>query len=725
MMTKFYKSHLYHILLLFVISVFAFWQISFLYYSVTHDMINCWIPWRFHISECLQNGIFPFWNPYEQLGYPIHADLQGPTWYIESLLLGLTVGQTNYTIHFLFVFYVFMAGVGMYTLSLFFQPDRKIALWVGISYMLGGFFVAHEMHFYSIISAAWLPFVLRNYLLMNKHRSYKYAFYTSIFMFFSLTGGNHTFNIIMVYLFLTLFAYFLFQLWRTKQKVQIWQLIKVNITFVFTVIILASVIWVAYLQTYAYVDRLNGMSYSAASVCPFSPKSFLSFIVPFATVNSVDFFHTDPSMCNLYSGIIFIILIGMFFFTKKNALDYVFIFFAFFCFLASMGDYTPFHYILFRYFPLLNLFRFPSYYGMFGVLLLLPLAGQKLYDIQQNPEKSKKLLFRFIIVAGIAMLGLIIIGLIKNAGRSLFFLKRYTSIFDFVNASSIYQNIILHDSILLCLLVILSLFLLRSSSRHWITIILLFTILDMFIAVQLTIANCSISATSPKKIHTYLHDQSIGFPKPDLHIKIADNNDDAGRKYGLFYNTNTIQKTISGEVFNSYILSNYTRLIDSFPSLYNAMLKNPVVYFSSAIYPRSILRYNDTTHIYSNALFLEKEDYRFLSTQIMSKDTILSSIEIYKFSPNSISLSVNTSKNQLLTYLQSYYTGWRVSVDDKPAKLYCTNGLTLSVLVPKGQHSVSFYYYNPTIIIAAVVSYSAFVILLLFLLIRYWRPFKK
>jgi hypothetical protein len=555
---------------------------------------------------------------------------------------------------------------------------------------------------------------------MSKQRSYKYAFYTSIFMFFSLTGGNHTFSIILIYLFLALFLFFLFQLWKLKQKSKIWLLVKVNLTFGLTVIILAFVVLVAFLQTAPYVDRLHGMSYASAAVCPFSPKSFLSFIVPFATVNSGDFFHTDGSMCNLYAGIMFVVLIGMVVFTKKRSLDYVFLLFAILCFIASMGAYTGFHHFLFSYLPLLNLFRFPSYYGLFSVLLLLILAGQKLYDIQLNPDKYKKLLFRFIIFVGLLLLGFIIFALIKNNGHAFFFLKRYSSIFDFVKASSFWQNILLQSSIMLLLLVLAGLMLYHMSSRYWITIILLFTVVDMFIAVQLTIANCSISTVSPKEIHAYLHEHSGAFPKPDLNVKIADNNDKAGQEHGLFYNTNSVQKTISAEVFNSYILSSTTRIIDSFPDLYNAMLQNPAVYFSTKIYPLSKLHYRDTALISHDALFLSTDDYNSLNTRVNSGDTSKGTIDITAFSPNSISLQLSTLQNKLLTYIQSNYTGWRVAVDGEPAKLIQTNKLTLSVLVPKGQHKVRFYYYNPVIIIAAFVSYGAFIILLLFLLFKYW-----
>ena len=74
---------------------------------MVYDMIDCFYPWRFHIGECMQNGIFPYWNPYQDLGYPIHADPSSGTWYPLVWLIGSSVGYTVYTIGFEYFIHVF------------------------------------------------------------------------------------------------------------------------------------------------------------------------------------------------------------------------------------------------------------------------------------------------------------------------------------------------------------------------------------------------------------------------------------------------------------------------------------------------------------------------------------------------------------------------------------------------------------------------------------------
>jgi len=92
--TKSRYTTLRNVILLIVIALIAYWQIAFLQNGLKWDMLDVVFPYRYYIGECLQNGYFPFWNPYQQLGYPIHADLQCPTWYPETLLIGYFFGYS-------------------------------------------------------------------------------------------------------------------------------------------------------------------------------------------------------------------------------------------------------------------------------------------------------------------------------------------------------------------------------------------------------------------------------------------------------------------------------------------------------------------------------------------------------------------------------------------------------------------------------------------------------
>ncbi|MFN5911107.1 MAG: hypothetical protein ACK45H_07225, partial [Bacteroidota bacterium] len=68
-------------LLFLLIAVMAFWQLVFFQHPPAYDMVDCFYPWRFHAGECLRNGYFPFWNPYQDLGYPHFADPSSGVWY--------------------------------------------------------------------------------------------------------------------------------------------------------------------------------------------------------------------------------------------------------------------------------------------------------------------------------------------------------------------------------------------------------------------------------------------------------------------------------------------------------------------------------------------------------------------------------------------------------------------------------------------------------------------
>jgi hypothetical protein len=70
------------------VSIVAYAGIALLQYSLKWDMLDCYLPWRYFVGESIQNGVFPFWNPYQHLGYPIHADLRS-VFYPEAIIVGL------------------------------------------------------------------------------------------------------------------------------------------------------------------------------------------------------------------------------------------------------------------------------------------------------------------------------------------------------------------------------------------------------------------------------------------------------------------------------------------------------------------------------------------------------------------------------------------------------------------------------------------------------------
>ena len=98
-----------------------------------------------------ENNIFL--NPYQQLGFPIYADLIN-TNYPVNMLIARLFPYTNITFHVLFVIYLIIAGWGAYKLSLQLGIIEKVALLTGIAYPLSGFFTGNAQHMQFIIGQA-------------------------------------------------------------------------------------------------------------------------------------------------------------------------------------------------------------------------------------------------------------------------------------------------------------------------------------------------------------------------------------------------------------------------------------------------------------------------------------------------------------------------------------------------------------------------------------------
>ena len=65
------RQTIYPVVILLLFAIIAYWQASFMIWTFKWDMLDVVLPWRYHVGECLQNGNFPFWNPYQGLGQPL------------------------------------------------------------------------------------------------------------------------------------------------------------------------------------------------------------------------------------------------------------------------------------------------------------------------------------------------------------------------------------------------------------------------------------------------------------------------------------------------------------------------------------------------------------------------------------------------------------------------------------------------------------------------------
>lgn len=90
----------------------------------------------------------------------------------------------------------------------------------------------------------------------------------------------------------------------------------------------------------------------------------------------------------------------------------------------------------------------------------------------------------------------------------------------------------------------------------------------------------------------------------------------------------------------------------------------------------------------SMRVFAEKELYEDVQKDI----PVSSDIRILSDESDTTRLRVTTNKESVLISTDTYYPGWKVTIDGQPAQIYPVNIAQRAVVVPKGTHEVEFVY---------------------------------
>ncbi|MCD6113055.1 MAG: hypothetical protein J7J86_07285 [Bacteroidales bacterium] len=683
-------------------------------------MLDCYLPWRYFVSDAIQNGVFPFWNPFQQLGYPIHADLRS-VWNPVILFISIFTRYSNYTLHYLLIFYLFIAATGMYKFMSFFKVGKTIAFISGAAYMLSGFFISHTQEISAFSAAAFLPFVLLYYLKFFKTYKTINIIKVCIFLFFMITGAYPALTIISAYLLSAIFIYYFILLLLKKEYKSLKTIVVNNLLLLLIIILLSSVFIVIITQVSPYVSRINGMTFKDAIFGSFTPQSMISFLLPFSTVKDRVFFNTNFSMANAYFGVIVLIFFIYSLFKKKTSLEYLLLGFGVFALLASFGGYTPIRKILFDYFPLMNRFRFPGFFNLFTIFIFIFLAAKSLSDYNIFSKENRIIILRIALAIFFVLACFLFYSSRNISFEDFHFFNSDYLFWESVKKSTFYEHIFIQSLVQIIILSVF-IFLIIRNKKVKEKLIGLLIILEMIIAVQFNMYYTGVSKTKPAIIKQYLDNCPKHYSVPSKNL-ISLNTDKNSSKSPLWKNTNIFRKKVSFDTFNSFQIDGYAFLNDSCPLLKEAMLKNYLLYFSDKIIPENLLK-EKQEKIINTDLFVDKSVFDELKSLNLKSD-INDSIKIFKFSPDNIIANFSSKNQQIITLLQSDYYGWKVLIDDIPVKHFTSNFLSISTIVPKGNHKIEFKYENKNVIIGFLITYIVFFILLIIILLHKIKQNKK
>ncbi len=98
-------------------------------------------------------------------------------------------------------------------------------------------------------------------------------------------------------------------------------------------------------------------------------------------------------------------------------------------------------------------------------------------------------------------------------------------------------------------------------------------------------------------------------------------------------------------------------------------------------------------------------------------------VESIKYSPNHVTIHTNQQGNGFLVLLDSYFPGWTVTVDGEERKILQANHFYRAVQLGPGRHTLEFDFYPVGFTEGLIISGISLVILIL--LTIFWRPFRK
>lgn len=702
-------------LLLFALVVIAFFQVSLFIHPLKYDAIDCFYPWRFHIGECLQNGQLPIWNPYEDLGYPIHADPSSGAWYPVVWIIGYFNGYSLYALSVEFLLHVFLGGVGFYMLCKTLKFATTFALIAAITYMLSGFFVGNAQHLTYVISACWLPYVLNFYFRLTDEKSFINCLKAAFFLFLMITGGYPAITIILFYLLLTFFIIQVIKLYRANLKSEIFSFVFRNFQFFIYTVLFSLVMLVSIYQVSPYLSRFGDFELAHALHSPFSPQSFISFLTPLASITHTDTFVNYPSMRNGYFGIFIFLFFILGIFIKKPLHIKVLFFFGLFSLTAAVGEYLPIRELLYRYVPMMNVFRFPSVFRLFFLFGAILTGIFYLQSVFKNKEWKVKPIIVGVISLCLLFSGLLIVALSKGYLSISGFMENH--LFQESRTSTVWENIGFNSIIQLVVLVVSLLLLWRMKNRKKLlfSIVLLCTV-DLVVSVQL---NAQYTIYNERFIVADIAEKVDELPKdfpPQQDMTIDAGAHLPGLGQPLWQNLNCFQKQITAKGFNSFSFTSYEMLEGEYKPLFTEVIKNKILLLSDSVYSENDLaKFKEDSLFKSHQLFFGEADYLFLKERVF-KASVSDTAYLKSYDASNFSIVSNVKEARMLTLFQKDYLGWNAYINGDKVSIFKSNLNFMTVIVPPGESEINFKYENPVLNIAFYIS-SGFILLAIFLIL--------
>jgi hypothetical protein len=689
-----------NIAILIIIVILVHFPISFLIYSVKWDSLSVCLPWRFMVGEAIRNNYLPWWNPYQNLGYPLHADMQITPWYLPVWLFSLFKPYTLLFVQYEYLFHIIIGGIGMYWFTNSLKTDKTVCLIVALSYSLCGLMVSDTQHQHHIAAAAWLPYTIGSFYHLLRKPGILNILKLSFFGWLIFTGGYTGIVIVLVYLLSIWCILFIVFHWAIKKNFRFKVLIACFVSL-FLIILFSLPQFISLIQLMPYSTRQYGLTLEWVQFGAFTPKSFYSFILPYGTVKNFNWLGTDISLANIYFGICTLCLafLGIF---HPSPYKWAMLLTIVISLIIALGSYTPVSEFLFYHVPLMNMSRFPALYRVFITIsfLLLAVLGWKL--MSRDFMKFKKIIITIILL----VLSIIIVIFFLNINSVKFNFIEFLSKAAFKD-SALYNNEqhLLFQSVIQMLFLILwgiMTFLIKNF-KLWKKLTIFLMIIDLSVSVNLNTPYTTYDANGPKfeKVNDAKKNFFYGFNKSHKYlVSETDSLDKMLFTPPIYVNVSNFSKRVSTSGFSSFFINDYENIRDTKKEYLDSITKNKVFFLTQDV--RKMELFSDDIrklNFSKNTIYVDE-----INQEIKKDSSFKSFVDNIRLSPSSFSVDIQTNSTAFLMILQNYYPYWKAYIDGKEARLIKVNNTFMGVYVGKGARKVILIYDNFMVKIAYYIS---------------------
>ena len=634
----------YYLLFITAFVMLGYREIAFFQSSVVYDIMDAYYPWRYFISQCLQNHQLPLWEPYQHLGSPICANPQSGAWYPFVWLSSFIYGYDIYVAHIEVVFHLILAAFSFYLLLDYLKIDKKHAAIGGCVYVFSGFFIGHAQHISWLISAAWMPFVVRFYLISLEKLKLRNFIITALFIFLLLTGGYPAFTIVLIYVLIGIFIYQCVARKDTVLKMLGASSIISILAFLFSMVLVVSVVHNA-----PWLSRGSGLDFPKASLLPFTLQCWISFFTPYATTQDLLYYNTDISMSNAYFGVISIVIILYSLIYNRNKINIILSIVALLFFVLAHGNATPAYKIVYEILPGFSYFRGVSLLCYFGITALLIVSFRNLsYFMDENSR------FKIITPSIIVVLGILAIVVYAYFGLSETNVPTLTT----GRYNCMLKQGIFQIAMILALLVTL---IYLNKSKFKLYIVGMLMLIDISYAARLNFQYTVYSGVPPSIIKSDLKAFPNNFPiNKDT---IANFDESYAKKDNLCRNLAIFQKRHSIQGFNSFILTNYLNIL-------------------------------------SDTLALKRITNHTLLYAIDTSTKVI----VNRYNPTQLNARTLCCGKTQLVLLQNYTSDWIVNVNGVRTDTHLFNKAFIMFNIPQGHCDIEIQYKPNAVLVAFYIS---------------------